>query len=176
MWSHYLVKFLSFGRRNCDLLKCSNFDNVTNPKKCFCTSGVQLLLKYRLEMKRIDTFERFACLIFFLNLNNSDKNCIEFGNYNSEKWQVIKKFDINNLDNKLIKKEREKNHIFSGEQTDMLSLVHYLKDHDMLQAIVFSFSSSSRFVIPALRKIRPYEKSMGAHFPHLIFFFSCKKV
>lgn len=49
-------------------------------------------------------------------------------------------FDESEKKHKLIKKEREKNHIFSGEQTDMLSLVHYLKDHDMLQAIVFSFS------------------------------------
>lgn len=38
------------------------------------------------------------------------------------------------------KKEREKKHKIYDERADMLSMIHYLKDNDMLQAIVFSFS------------------------------------
>lgn len=50
-------------------------------------------------------------------------------NYNDAK----KKFEE-------IKKEREKKHKFYDEKADILSMVNYLKDNDMLQAIVFSFS------------------------------------
>jgi superfamily II RNA helicase len=39
-----------------------------------------------------------------------------------------------------LKKEREKKHKIYDERADILSMIHYLKDNDMLQAIVFSFS------------------------------------
>lgn len=39
-----------------------------------------------------------------------------------------------------IKKEREKKHKFHDEKHDIVSITNYLKDNDMLQAIIFSFS------------------------------------
>jgi superfamily II RNA helicase len=81
------------------------------------------------ESKRVIPLKHYVYVGKKLYEYYDEKECYQSQNYNGAK----KKFEE-------IKKELEKKHKFYDEKADILSMVNYLKDNDMLQAIIFSFS------------------------------------
>lgn len=81
------------------------------------------------ESKRIIPLKHYVYVGKKLYEYYNEQECYLSENYNNAK----KIFEE-------IKKEREKKHKIYDEKADILSMVNYLKDNDMLQAIIFSFS------------------------------------
>jgi superfamily II RNA helicase len=81
------------------------------------------------EMKRTVPLEHFVFV---------DKKCYMYMNQNGQ--YLAKNFNQAKIIYMEKKKEREMKHIQNSEETEMKNLVTYLRNNDLLQAIVFSFS------------------------------------